>query len=217
MSTTKIRIHLADGDFLLRVGIRRVLEDLDYLTLEKAVQTGGEAITAAVAQEPDIVLMETLLPDMDGITAAREITDRLPATKIVMLSSATDRETMVRAYRAGATSYLVKDEVTQDLGPALRMIYRGSTILTLPPESPRLQSLLRAAHPFREALESHLTMRQKQLLTGVAEGKTNGELSRQLHFSTALVKADLSELMLRFGVKNRVQLAVLAVRIGLSA
>lgn len=217
MSGNRIRVQLADGDFLLGLGIQRALENLDYLTLESIVRTGEDAVASAVASGPHIVLMETVLPDMDGFTATREIIARAAGTKVVMLASAADRDTMVRAYQAGASSYLTKNEITEDLGPALRMIHRGALVLSMAPDSPRLQSPRPAIHPRKASLEAELSLREKQLLTGVAAGHTNAELGRQLHLSEALVKATLSTMMTRLEVANRVQLAVLGVRSGLVA
>jgi DNA-binding NarL/FixJ family response regulator len=106
----------------------------------------------------------------------------------------------MKAYQAGATSYLTKNEVTEDLGPALRMIHRGTIILSMPPGSPRLQSPPPAAHPRKAALEAELPLRARKLLAGVVAGHANAELSRQLHLSEASAKADLSAMMSILGL-----------------
>lgn len=216
-SGSKIRVHLADGDFLVRLGIERALEDLDYVVLESVSWSGEAAIAAAVAMQPDIVIMETALQGMDGIAAAAEIRAQAPGTKVVMLAAAADRETMMKAYSAGASSYLTKNGITEDLGPALRMVHRGATILSMPPGSPRLHRPVLDQQSRRREIGSDLSDREKKLLEGIVAGLTNAELGRGLHLSEATVKAHLSALMARLNVCNRVQLAVLGLRSGIGA
>lgn len=213
VSNNKIRVHLADGDYLIRLGIERAVEQCSYVELEAVSRTGEEAVAAAVNLQPDIVLMETDLGGVDGIAAVSEISSRAPATKVVMLASAADRDTMMRAYSAGAVSYLIKNGLTEDLGPALRMIHRGATILVMPPGSPRLQRP--SAHRALACKKvEQLPLRDRKLLAGVTAGHTNAQLGKELHLSEATVKAQLSALMQHFKVTNRVQLAVLGSRAG---
>lgn len=216
-SSGKIRVHLADGDFLVHLGIEKAVSQLEYVALESVSHTGEDAIAAAIERKPDIVLMEVALQGTDGIAATTEICARVPQTKVVMLAAAGDRETMMRAYSAGATSYLTKNQLTEDLGPALRMIHRGATILAMPPGSPRLQRPPSGESTDNPALTALRSVRDRKLLKGVAAGLTNAELSRALHISEATVKAQLSGLMSRFKVGNRVQLAVFCVQAGITA
>ncbi|WP_207346170.1 response regulator transcription factor [Arthrobacter sp. E3] len=212
---TPISVHLVDGDFLLHQGLRAVLAGLDYVRLDAVSRTGVEAVAAVVASDPDIVLMERKLPGMDGIAVIRSIAEQSPRTKIVMLCSETDRETMIQAYQAGAVSYLAKTQITEDLGPALRMIHRGAAIFSMTAASPRLQSPGAPPRHDRLVLESELNGHGTKLLAAVAAGDTNAEIGRSLHLSEATIKAQLAGIMKRLKVNNRVQLAVLGVRSGL--
>ena len=210
-----IRVHLVDADFLLHQGLRAVLSGLDYVRLDAVSRTGEEAVAAVIALDPDIVLMERELPGMDGIAVTRSIAELAPRTKVVMLCSETDRATMIDAYQAGAVSYLAKTQITEDLGPALRMIHRGAAIFSMPLGSPRLQGTgahMRGADvKLKTALNSH----DAKLLAAVAAGQTNADIGRALHLSEPTIKAQLTRIMKRLNVNNRVQLAVLGVRSGL--
>lgn len=215
MNGKPIRVHLVDADFLLHRGLQAVLADLDYVRLDGVSRTGEDAVAAVVASDPDIVLMERELPGMNGIAVTRSITEQAPRTKVVMLCSETDRETMIEAYQAGAVSYLAKTQITEDLGPALRMIHRGAAIFSMPLDSPRLQGTGAPRRGDRLVLKSELNNHGRKLLAAVAAGETNASIGRSLHLSEATIKAQLTGIMNRLNVSNRVQLAVLGVRSGL--
>ena len=210
-----IRVHLIDADFLLHQGLVAVLADLDYVRLDAVSRTGEEAVAAVVASDPDIVLIERELPGMDGIAVTRSIAEQAPRTKVVMLCSETDRETMIQAYQAGAVSYLAKTQITEDLGPALRMIHRGAAIFSMTLVAPRLQSTVAPRHGAEVESKTTLNSHDAKLLAAVAAGHTNADIGRALHLSEPTIKAQLTRIMKRLNVSNRVQLAVLGVRSGL--
>lgn len=210
-----IRVHLVSADFLLQQGLQAILTGLDYVTLAAVSRTAEEAVAAVIAAGPDIVLIERRLPGIDGISETRAITEQAPRTKVVLLCAETDRETMIEAYQAGAVSFLEKTQMTEDLGPALRMIHRGAAIFAMPLTSPRLQSPRAPESAENLMLKARLNSRDRRLLAGVAAGKTNAEIGRDLHLSEATIKAQLTGIMTRLNVSNRVQLAVVGVRNGL--
>lgn len=207
-----IRVHLVDADFLLYRGIQAVLAGLNYVRLEAVSRTGEEAISTVIASDPDIVLMERQLPGMDGLAVTQAIVEQAPRSKVVMLCSELERGSMIEAYQAGAVSFLAKTQMTEDLGPALRMIHRGTAIFAMPLSSPRLQSPGAPKRANDGVMEIKLKSRDRRLLAGVAEGKTNAEIGLALDLSEATIKAQVTLIMKRFNVSNRVQLAVLGVR-----
>lgn len=207
-----IRVHLVSADFLLYQGLRTVLAPLEYLILEALTESKDDAVGAVVNSDPDIVLMVRQPHGMDGLAVTRTIVEQAPRTKVVMLSSETDQQSMIDVYQAGAASYLARTQITEDLGPALRMIHRGATILAMPPETPRLQSIGAVREKPKPALDTVLNCRERRLLTAVVSGKTNADIGRELHVSEATIKAHLTGLLKRLNVSNRVQLAVLTVR-----
>lgn len=215
MDSKLIRVHLVSADFLLHQGLRTVLAGLEYLRLEAVSRTGEGAVAAVIETDPDIVLMGRLSPGIDGLAVTRAIVEQAPRTKVVMLCAETDRGSMIEAYQAGAVSYLAKTQITEDLGPALRMIHRGAAILSMPLNSPRLQGTGAVQDGTKTVLKTKLNHRDGKLLAGVTAGKTNADIGRDLHLSEATIKAQLTGLMERLNVSNRVQLAVLGVRSGL--
>lgn len=215
MNVKPIRVHLVDADFLLHRGIQAVLAGLNYVRLEAVSRTAEEAVRAIIASDPDIVLMERQLPGADGLSVTKDIVEQAPRTKVVMLCSEIDPESMIEAYQAGAVSFLAKTQMTEDLGPALRMIHRGTAIFAMPLSSPRLQSTGTTKKDKDGQLKSKLNSRDRKLLAGLAAGKTNAEIGLVLDLSEATIKAQLTMIMKRLNVSNRVQLAVLAVRSGL--
>ncbi|MBG0740864.1 response regulator transcription factor [Paeniglutamicibacter antarcticus] len=210
-----IRVHLVSADFLLQQGLQTILTGLDYVTLEAVSRTAEDAFTAVVAAGPDIVLIERGLPGIDGVAEIRAITEQAPRTKVVLLCAETDRKTMIEAYQAGAVSFLTKTQMTQDLGPALRMIHRGAAIFAMPLSSPRLQTPGATESADNLVLKAQFNSRDRKLLAGVAAGRTNAQIGRDLHLSEATIKAQLTGIMTRLNVSNRVQLAVAVVRNGL--
>lgn len=215
MDDKPIRVHLVDEDYLFHLGVKSVLAGLEYVVLEAVSRTVDQAVAAVVASDPDIVLMDRKLAGMDAIAAIRAIVDQAPRTKVVMLSAETDRGSMIEAYQAGAGSYLSRTQMTEDLGPALRMIHRGAAVFSMPLASTRLQSPKAPENAEKRVLKTKLTSRDRRLLARVAAGKTNAEIGRDLHLSEATIKAQLTGIMKGLNVCNRVQLAVLAVRCGL--
>ncbi len=215
MSQNKIRVHLAEADYLARLGLERLLSTIDYVELGMISTTGTETIEAVKIHTPDILLMEASINNVSGLEAAGAIAESWPGTRIVMLSSSYDLEGAVKAHQAGARAYLAKNAITEDLGPALRMIHRGEVIFSLP----RGMRGFPPPAQFRESVEQKklqkLGKEAQQTLFCVAKGMPNSHIAGVMLCSEATVKARVSQIMATLQLHNRVQIAVLAARAGL--
>lgn len=214
MSPRTLRVHLVDNDYLVRLGMERLFEGLEHVHLESVSSTGDDAIREAVALTPDVVLMETMVRDVDGMRAVHQITAQAPQVKVAMLSSSTSYNVMRDAYRAGAVSYLSKYSVTSDLGAAIRLIHRGETIFSTPHDLERFPLPVEPEDSFEIRLIKRLPARDRSILSALTAGRTNAQIAASLHVSEATVKAQITKVMAKLNVGGRVQLAVLAVRAG---
>ncbi|MGV0110835.1 response regulator [Arthrobacter sp. CP30] len=217
MQQTTLRVHLVDNDYLVRLGMERLLETMDGIELQYVSSTGNDAIKAALMHRPDVILMETMVQHVDGVQAVREIVTRAPDIRVAMVSSAMDLDLICDAYRAGATSYLSKYSVTTDLGAAIRMIHQGDSIFSLPPDLSRFPLPVKQSRSIEVDLIKGLPSRDHAILTALTAGRTNLQIGAALRLSEGTVKARIAKIMLKLNVEGRVQLAVLAVQAGLAA
>lgn len=215
MDHSPIRVHLADGDYFLRLGLESLLAATPDVILEKVTTTGRDAIEAALELKPDLVLMETSLKNVCSMEAARRIAGEAPEVKVIMLSATHDVETMARARAAGACSYLAKSSISTDLGAALRMIHSGNAIFSKPTDAELFPPHSATSYDLKSRLLRQTVPRDRKILQALSEGCTNIQIATQLHVSEGTVKAQIAKIMEPLGVSNRVQLAVLAVRAGL--
>lgn len=215
MGQSQIRVHLADGDYFLRLGLERLLSTCPDIKLEQITDTGDATVQAALQGKPDLVLMETSLDNVCSMDAIRQITMGAPGTRVVVLSSVHDIETMSRARSAGACSYLAKSAISTDLGTALRLIHWGNMIFSKPTDADQFPPHAANRHDLKSQLLRQTSPRDRQILQSLSEGLTNAQIALQQHVSEGTVKATLARIMDPLGVNNRVQLAVLAVQAGL--
>ena len=211
----RIRVHLADGDYFLRLGLESLLASSPDVELEVVTGTGTEAVEAALGKKPDLVLMETTISNVSSTEATRRIVAGAPATKVVMLSAIHDTETMARAHSAGACSYLAKNAVSTDLGAALRMIHSGNMIFSKPTDAERFPLQSASMYDLKSQLLRQTGPRDRRMLHALAQGHTNAQIATLLQISEGTVKAQLAKIMEPLDVNNRVQLAVLVVQAGL--
>jgi DNA-binding NarL/FixJ family response regulator len=196
-----IRVLIADDHPLARAGLEHLLGALDDITLVGAARGGREAVELAAEREPDVVLMDLEMPDMDGIETTHELRKRHPAAAVVILTSFGDRERILAALDAGAIGYLLKDADPDELARAIRAAARGEA-----PLHPRAA---------RELLDRHrggpqLTDREQEILTLVAQGLPNKLIALRLEISERTVKGHLTRVFERIGVSDRTQAALWA-------
>ena len=204
-----IRILLADDHAVVRQGLRMFLGLDPDLEVVGEAENGAEALRKAHELRPDVVLMDMLMPVMDGITATAAIRKELPDTEVVALTSVLEDATVVGAVRAGAIGYLLKDTESDELRRAIKAAYNGQVQLS-PQAAARLMREVRAP----ESPEA-LTERETEVLRLLAHGQANKEIARNLHIGEKTVKTHVSSILGKLNVPSRTQAALYAVRIGL--
>ncbi len=204
-----IRIVIADDHAVVRQGLRMFLEDDAEFTIVAEAQNGSEALELARLHKPDVVLMDLLMPVMDGITAIGHIRRELPDTEVVALTSVLEDASVVGAVRAGAIGYLLKDTQGEELVRAIKAAANGQVQLSAQAAA-RLVREVRAP----DSPET-LTERETDVLRLLAQGKANKEIARALFIGENTVKTHVSSILVKLGVQSRTQAALYARQIGL--
>ncbi|HEX9374532.1 MAG TPA: response regulator transcription factor [Roseiflexaceae bacterium] len=206
-----IRILIADDHSVVRQGLRMFLGLDPELEVVGEAPNGAEALRLARELKPDVVLMDLLMPVMDGITAIGAIRRELPDTEVIALTSVLEDSSVVGAVRAGAIGYLLKDTEADELRRAIKAAASGQVQLA-PKAAARLMREVRAP----DSPES-LTERETDVLRLLAQGQSNKEIARTLVIGEKTVKTHVSNILAKLGVPSRTQAALYAVRIGLVA
>jgi DNA-binding NarL/FixJ family response regulator len=206
-----IRVAIADDHGVVRGGLTQLLSTLDDVELVGAAADGLEAVSVCREQQPDVVLMDLEMPELDGIEATRRIKEEQPEVAVVILTSFSDRERILRAVDAGAVGYLLKDAEPDELARSIRAAARGDA-----PLDPKAARELLSARAPGSPLES-LSPREREVLVMVAEGLPNKVIARQLSISEKTVKAHLTSVFRQIGVTDRTQAALWAQRHGLAS
>jgi DNA-binding NarL/FixJ family response regulator len=220
-----IRVVVVDDQAVIRTGLRTMLEHERDLTIVGEAGNGAEAVDVVARARPDVVLMDVRMPELDGIEATRRIlaaaaaTDTSPA--VLVLTTFDDDEYVFGALRAGAAGFLLKDAGPDVLAAAIRTVASGDALVD-PSVTRRLVErwveLDAERAPSRRetvpaAVES-LSAREREILVGLAQGRTNRELADDLIVSEATVKTHVSNLLTKLGVRSRVQAVVIAYEAG---
>lgn len=204
-----IRILLVDDHSVVRQGLRMFLALDSELEVAGEAADGAEAVRLARELRPDVVLMDLLMPVMDGITAIGILRRELPDTEVVALTSVLEDEKVVGAVRAGAIGYLLKDTQAEELCRAIKAAAAGQVQLS-PQAAARLMREVKAP----ESPEA-LTERETEVLRLLAHGESNKEIAQALTIGEKTVKTHVSNILAKLGVPSRTQAALYAVRIGL--
>jgi NarL family two-component system response regulator LiaR len=210
---TVIRVLIADDHLVVRQGLRTFLELQDDVEVVADVGDGVEALEAVREHRPDVVLMDLVMPRMDGVEAIRRIAADRPTTRVIALTSFLDDDKVLPAVRAGAAGYLLKDVGPQDLVRAIRTVYGGEALLH-PAVAARLMEEVASAAPRRVEADD-LTAREREVLCLIARGLSNKRIARELQISEATVKIHVSSVLRKLDVTDRTQAALHAVREGL--
>lgn len=202
-----IRVLLVDDHPVVRAGVAGMLAGEPDIDVVGEAASGAEAVAAARALRPDVVLMDLRLPGLDGVGATARILAATPATRVVVLTTYETDGDILRAVEAGAAGYLLKDTARGDLVNAVRLAARGETVLT-PSVAGRL--LHRVRRPHGESLSP----REVDVLRLVAMGRSNAEIGRALHISEATVKTHLLRTFAKLGVSDRTAAVTKAMAAG---
>jgi NarL family two-component system response regulator LiaR len=204
-----IRIVVAEDHAVVREGLRMFLGLDPEFEIVGEAQTGRDAIDLARSLHPNVVLMDLLMPGMDGITATAAIREAQPDVEVVALTSVLEDASVAGAIRAGAVGYLLKNASPDELRSAIRAAAQGQVRLS-PEAAARLVREVRAP----ESPEA-LTKREIEVLRLVAAGRANKEIARELEVAEQTIKAHVSSVLSKLGVQSRTQAALHAFRIGL--
>ena len=207
---TKIRILLVDDHDIVRLGLMTLLNDQPDMEVIGEASTAGEGVRTAENLQPDVVLMDIRLPGEGGIEATSQITRKVPSSKVVMLTSFADEELVVRAIRAGAVGYVLKQVGNEELLRAIQAAARGEALLD-PSTTARLLSRVREAE--RKADEDAfrvLSDREMDVLIHLAKGKTNAEIGARLNLSEKTVGNYVGKMFEKLHLNNRIELAAYA-------
>jgi DNA-binding NarL/FixJ family response regulator len=214
-ASSNLTVAIADDQLLLRAGFRKLLDGEPGLEVVGDAQDGQEAVALVERLSPDVILMDIRMPVLDGIEATRRITDRTPSTAVLVLTTYDLDEYVYAALEAGASGFLLKDCPPEELTSAIRVVARGDALIA-PSITRRLvaEFTARAARVGRRELPP-ISEREREVLTGVARGLSNSELSAELFIGEATVKSHVSSLLTKIGCRDRVQLVVTAYEAGL--
>ena len=208
-----IRLMLADDHRMLREGLSRSMSEHGFDVVGEA-RDGLEAVNMASSLQPDVILMDVSMPEMDGVEACRQVRGSGSATKVVMLTMHADQDVLANAIRAGACGYLVKDCSTEEIADAVRMASHGDTAL-----SPQLAaSMLNEVRklemaPARE--ERVVTKREEEVLQAIADGCSTSEVADHMYISQKTVKNHLASIYQKLDARDRTQAVLQAVRMGI--
>jgi DNA-binding NarL/FixJ family response regulator len=203
-----IRVLLAEDHSIVRAGLEDLLSNVEDIAVVGAAADGAEAVTLAAEHRPDVVLMDLLMPALDGTEATRRIVAADPAVRVVVLTSFSDSERILDALDAGAVGYLLKDAEPEELFRGIRAAARGES-----PLAPKVATEVLAARTAQPA--GGLTDRELEVLGLVRAGLPNKRIAGRLEISEKTVKAHLTHIFQRIGVSDRTQAALWAERHGI--
>jgi DNA-binding NarL/FixJ family response regulator len=212
----KLRILLADDHIVMRTGLRALLERQPNLEVVGESENGRETVALAASLRPDVVVMDVGMPVLNGIEATQTIVTQCPAIAVVILSMHSDESYVMRALKAGARGYLLKDSAAADLIGAIQAMSQGKSFF-----SPKVSRILAEDYvrvlKQKGAVDTYdlLTSREREILQLLAEGKTNKEVATALNISPYTVETHRSHILQKLNLHNSAELVLYAVRKGI--
>jgi NarL family two-component system response regulator LiaR len=203
---------VVDDHDMVRRGLAAFMQIKADLELVAEASNGQEAVDICERVQPDVVLMDLVMPEMDGTVATRVIRERWPQVQVIALTSFQERKLVRGALQAGAISYLLKNVSVDDLTEAIRAAYAGRS--TLAPEA--VQALIQLGEP-EPALGCDLTSREREVLALMVDGLSNPEIAGRLTVSRSTAKAHVSNILSKLGVSNRAEAIALALQNDISS
>lgn len=211
--TSPIRVLIADDHVIVRRGIQALLATEPGIDVVAEAPTGAAAVVATAQHRPDVILMDLMMPEMDGVEAIRQIMADQPEAHILVLTSFTTDDKIFPALKAGALGYLLKDAAPDELMSAIRQVHRGEASLhpTIARQVLRELSRPAAAPPSLEPLSG----RELEVLQALARGQSNHEIADQLSIGEATVRSHISNILNKLHLASRTQAAIYALRKGI--
>jgi DNA-binding NarL/FixJ family response regulator len=210
--TGAVRVLVVDDDPLVRAGLTMMLHGAHGIEMVGEAADGREVPAAVGAHAPDVVLMDIRMPGVDGIAATRELRRRPRPPEVIVLTTFDTDENVLRALRAGASGFLLKDTPPGEIVDAIRRVAAGDPILS-PGVTRRLMDRMADQAGARERARSALaglSPREREVVVAVGRGRSNAEISADLFMSVATVKAHISRVLTKLDLDNRTQIALLA-------
>ncbi|MGW7486382.1 response regulator [Streptomyces sp. NPDC054786] len=219
-ASSAIRVLLADDEEMVRHGVRLILRHADGIEVVGEAANGVEAVRLGAEQRPDVVLLDVRMPVVDGLAAVESLVALEPAPQVVMLTTFGDEENVVRALRAGATGFLLKDDGPQELISAVRAAAAGDAVLSPGVTGTVVRRMLScggagAGATAADLRVAGLTGREREVLVMLGEGLSNLEIGSRLHIGVGTVKTHVGSILGKTGCGSRVHAALLAHQAGL--
>lgn len=212
--TAPIRVLVADDHMIVRTGIRHVLESDSGFEVVGEAANGPETLSLAAQLEPDVVVLDISMPGESGLKLAAQLRAGTPERRVLILSMHDNAEYVLESVRAGANGYLLKDTAATELRSAIRAVCRGESYFS-PPIAGRLRDALRGEHATPAASLDHLTGRERDVLLGVARGRTNKEIATELGISHRTVETHRESLMKKLQIRTVAELTRFALAAGI--
>jgi two-component system response regulator DevR len=210
-----IRVFLLDDHEIVRRGVADLLETDPDITVVGEGKNAAEALARVPALRPDVAVLDVRLPDGDGVSVCRELRSKMPDLKVIMLTSYSDDEALFGAIMAGASGYLLKQILGQDLVFAVRMVAGGGSLLDATATAAVLARMRRAAEPTGPLAK--LSDQERTVLLLIGEGLTNRQIGERMFLAEKTVKNYVSHLLAKLGLERRTQAAILATELKGSA
>lgn len=207
MANGKIKIMIADDHNVVRSGLGAFLQVFDDFELVGEASNGREAVSVCAAVQPDVVLMDLVMPEMDGAQATKQIREQFPGTQVIVLTSFKEDNLVESAIEAGAIGYLLKNATADELADAIRAANIGRP--TLAPEA--TQVLIKATGR-KNSHDFELTSREKEVLKMLTEGRSNPEIAKLLFLSKSTVKFHVSSILSKLGASSRTEAVAVAMQ-----
>lgn len=204
-----IKVLLIDDHEMVRIGVSAYLSSLADIEVVGEAGTGEEGVALALSLRPDIILMDLVMPGMDGIEATKRLIAKWPNAKIIIVTSFIDDEKVYPALEAGAISYMLKTSKASEIAESIRDTFNGQTVLE-PQVTDKLMAKLRK--PNIHELHEELTSREKEILLLMAKGKSNQEIADELFIAIKTVKTHVSNILGKLQVQDRTQAVIYAFR-----
>jgi len=204
--TRPIRLLLTDDHDMVRQGLAVFLQAFPDMELVGEASDGLEAISRCEELRPDVVIMDVLMPEMDGIEATRQIREKFPDIQVLMLSNSKDEDLIISGLQAGAIGYVLKDIGVHEFAKAVRDAYHGQSTLSPAVTQALVTATARPAEP-----DYHLTERERELLTLLIKGLSNPEIANRLMISLSTVKFHISSILAKLKVNSRTEAVALAL------
>lgn len=207
----KIRLLVVDDHEIVRLGLMHLLEQYPDLEAVDGASSFEEVLVKTDQWRPDVILMDIRLKGSSGIDACREISNRFPQVKVIMLTSYGDEDLVMESIFAGAKGYILKDVGNDEIIRAVRAVYRGESLLDTVVTTKLLDRMRRSGKKSNDALEQ-LTEQEKKVLVLIAEGKTNREIAKTVFLSEKTVRNYVSSILAKLNLANRTEAAAYAAK-----